>query len=214
MVSKLNIADKPYVIIEGFADGQSPIKEKIFKKKNGKRIVMYAGTLNRRYGIGNLIESFAYIKNDCYELWLCGSGDYDSDINAIAEKDKRIKHYGVLNNERVVELEGCADILINPRPTNEEYTKFSFPSKNLEYMSTGVPLLTTKLPGMPAEYDDYVFFIEDESPAGIADAILKVGRLSDDELFNFGQKAQSFIYGHKNYHMQGAKILELMSRVL
>ena len=29
-------------------------------------------------------------------------------------------------------------------------------------MVSGTPVLTTKLPGMPKEYDDYVYIIEDE----------------------------------------------------
>ena len=55
-----------------------------------------------------------------------------------------------------------------------EYTKNSFPSKNMEYMVSRTPIMTTKLPGMPEKYDPYVYFIEDESPDGIANVLRKV----------------------------------------
>jgi len=34
-------------------------------------------------------------------------------------------------------------------------------------MASGVPLLTTKLPGMPEEYNDYVYLFDDESVQGM-----------------------------------------------
>ena len=73
-------------------------------------------------------------------------------------------------NEEVVSAELEASLLINPRPTHEEFTKYSFPSKNMEYMASGTPVLTTKLPGMPADYYPYVFLVNDESAEGMAKA--------------------------------------------
>ena len=60
-----------------------------------------------------------------------------------------------------------ATLLINPRFSNEEYTKYSFPSKNMEYMASGTPILTTKLPGMPKEYYEYIYLFEEESIEGM-----------------------------------------------
>ena len=44
----------------------------------------------------------------------------------------------------------------------------------MEYMASGTPVLTTRLPGMPAEYYPYVEFIDEETPEGIARALKRV----------------------------------------
>ena len=99
---------------------------------------------------------------------------------------------------------------MNPRPTTEEFTKYSFPSKNMEYMVSGTPLLTTRLPGMPKEYYPYVFLIEDETIDGYAKALADALSRTEDELVNFGQKAKKFVLENKNYIIQTRRIIELI----
>ena len=38
---------------------------------------------------------------------------------------------------------------VNPRQNNEEFTKYSFPSKTMEYLASGVPVVAYKLDGIP-----------------------------------------------------------------
>ena len=95
--------------------------------------------------------------SDDIELWLFGSGDMEKDITDYCKSDQRIKYFGMVPREKVVKFEKKAKLLVNPRPTNNEFTKYSFPSKTIEYMASGTPLLTTRLPGIPSEYFDHVF---------------------------------------------------------
>lgn len=83
-----------------------------------------------------------------------------------------------------------ATLLVNSRFTIEEFTKYSFPSKNMEYMASGTPLLTTKLPGMPQEYYPYVFLFDEETIDGYADAISNALTHSESELFKLGVSAK------------------------
>ena len=53
----------------------------------------------------------------------------------------------------------------------------------MEYMASGTPLLTTKLPGMPEDYYPHVYFFEEESVQGYADALKKVLSLPADTLY-------------------------------
>lgn len=107
-----------------------------------------------------------------FRLKLFGSGPFVEKLKTkYTKKDSRIQYMGVAPNAEVVAAELDASLLVNPRPTHEEFTKYSFPSKNIEYMASGTPLLTTKLPGMPKEYYPYVFLIENESVEGYAKAL-------------------------------------------
>ena len=86
------------------------------------------------------------------ELWICGSGDAKDIIEDEAQKDSRIKYFGLVDSQTALKMQHQATILVNPRTSDGEYTKYSFPSKNMEYMVSGTPVLTTDLPGMPKEH--------------------------------------------------------------
>ena len=105
-----------------------------------------------------------------------------------------------------------ATLLVNPRPSNEKYVRYSFPSKTMEYMSTGTPVLMTKLPCLPEEYLPYLFFIRDETLQGIAQALRETLRLSDEALFQQGCAARRFVLEQRSNVMQAAKVLEMLER--
>ena len=80
----------------------------------------------------------------------------------------------------------------------------------MEYMSTGTPVLTTKLPGMPGEYHPHVYFIEEETAEGIAAALKQVFAHSEEELFRKGCAAREFVLEERNNVVQAAKILKML----
>ena len=189
---------KPYVILEGHADITMREKQPAMEKKSPVRTVFYAGGVSRQYGLADLTEGFLQADLPNTRLEIYGPGDYVKELQAIAQKDDRVFYGGMLLNTQIVEKEQEATLLVNPRPTHEEFVKYSFPSKTMEYMASGTPVLTTRLPGMPEEYFPYVDFIEEESAAGIAAALKKVLAASDEELFRKGTDARKFVLDGKN----------------
>ena len=88
--------------------------------------------------------------------------------------------------------------------------KYSFPSKTMEYMASGTPVLTTVLPGMPREYHPYVYLLEDETADGITEKLKAVLENSNETLFRKGTKARRFVLEQKNNVIQARKILEML----
>lgn len=168
---EVNPLSKPFLVMEGLVDSEIIYKENIATTKKAKRILLYAGGIYEKYGVKNLIEAFMGLKAEDTELHIYGSGDLEKEMPNYCTLDKRVLYFGVVSNSIVVKRLEDATILINPRPTTEEFTKFSFPSKNMEYMVSGTPLLTTVLPGMPKEYHEYVYLLEDESLEGFRNTI-------------------------------------------
>ena len=212
MAIKLGYLDRHYVVLEGQVDSleeREPLKQKYFSKK----IVMYAGIVQKLYGLQLLVEGFIKANLENYELHIFGNGDYAEEIDRISEIHKNVRHFPSQPNSTIVEKEKEAYLLVNPRPTSEEYTKYSFPSKNMEYMVSGTAVLTTALPGMPEEYKKYVYLIEDESVDGISNAFKKVAGLSDEEVLNKGRLAREFVLSKKNNKIQTEKIIELINRI-
>ncbi len=219
MNTVVNLSKKPYIVMEGLVDKDDCADRGFTSEFSGmaesgdeKRII-YAGGLFRQYGVGNLIEGFMKVKDTSLRLDLYGSGDMENEIENFAKQDSRIRFHGVVTNEEILEAERGAWLLINPRPTTEDFVKYSFPSKNMEYMLSGTPVLTTHLPGMPEEYLDYVFTIEDESADGIAGAIEKLLNTYPDEIKKRGEDARTFVRENKNQLIRGKEILELADRL-
>lgn len=210
MNALINIANKPYIIMEGVVDGKIDSSKTI--DKFSKKTVMYAGKLQKKYGLKHFLEAFQQITGD-YEAIVCGDGELKQYVENIAQKDTRVKYLGMIPNEKVMEYEEKSNVLINPRFTDEEYTKYSFPSKNMEYMASGTPILTTKLLGMPEEYYDYVYLIEDETVEGMKDTLKLILAKTEGELNNQGKRAQEFVLNKKNNVIQAKRIIKLLEKM-
>ncbi len=206
MADYLNLSDKDYIVIEGMVNIQKERKKQTTNKFSNKDYIMYAGGLNEKYGVLDLVKAFYDIKDNKIQLWLYGKGDIVEKIREFEKKDKRIKYKGIVDNEEIIIAEKGAKLLVNPRHTDEEYTKYSFPSKNMEYMLSGTPLVTTKLPAMPKEYYKYVYIIEDETINGMKKILKKLLSKSNEELKQKGLEARKFVIKEKNNYEQAKKI--------
>ncbi|MCK4982021.1 MAG: glycosyltransferase, partial [Victivallaceae bacterium] len=203
---------RPYIIMEGLVDSSDSTVEDI--PKSSKKIVLYAGSLFDVFGVKNLIEAFILLKDKNAELHLYGQGPMVKDISEYyCKQDNRIKFFGVVPSEEVVVAEHKATLLVNPRSNKYEYTKYSFPSKNMEYMVSGTPLLGMLLPGMNKEYADYMFLITDESTETLAKTLENILCMEPDALIQKGESAKNFVLTNKNNIQQAARILDLINKI-
>lgn len=210
MADRLDIRKKPFVVVEGICPSKLP--HEICIETGSDTILMYAGNLDQRYGMDKLIAAFRNLNLPNLKLWFCGTGDYVKEIEIAAQEDPRIIYWGYLAHEEIHLLQAQATLLVNPRPDEEEYTRYSFPSKTLDYMSSGRPVLCFKLEGIPKEYDDYLYYILENTVNGIEEAITRIKSKSKEELDNFGANAKSFVLDNKNGRIQAEKILSLLNK--
>lgn len=209
MAEKLNTPSEKYVVIEGIANAEP--KETSFDSEVVKTF-LYTGTLAKRYGIMNLVTAFSRIEDNAASLWICGEGDSRNAIIAAAQSDDRIKYFGQVDRNTALELQSKATFLVNPRTSEGDYTKYSFPSKILEYMSTGKPVIMYKLDGIPSEYDGLYI-----SPRGLGIDLLSACMrdalaMSHEDLRQLGAAAKAFVLLNKNPEVQAKKILKLISK--
>ncbi|NLV90534.1 MAG: glycosyltransferase family 4 protein [Tenericutes bacterium] len=202
----INTRNKPFIVIEGFADIKNCNIENNIRYK--EKICLYAGGLYEKYGIKTLTSAFQKIDDKEYKLHFYGNGDMVDYIKCL--KSENIKYMGVLKNNEMIKKETQATLLINPRFSDNDYTKYSFPSKNIEYMSTGTPVLTTKLLGMPEEYYNFVYFFDLETVEGFKNTLNKVLSLSAKELHKKGKLSQNFVLKKKNNYKQGYNLKKFL----
>lgn len=204
----VNPKGKPYIVMEALCDADTA--QDGAADKSYPRVAMYAGGLEEKYGLKMLVEAFKCLDLENVELHIYGSGSYVDELIDETKSDTRIKYWGIRPNAEILEAEKKATLLVNPRFTTESFTKYSFPSKNMEYMASGTPLLTTKLPGMPKEYDEYVFLFDEETIKGYAHVLNMVLSMPEEALVRKGLVARDFVLREKNHVVQARKIIKLI----
>lgn len=211
----LNIGQRPYVVVEGVVNTEknNNEEENEYIQNTNNKTVVYTGTLNKKFGVVNLVEAFhnTSIKNTY--LKICGKGDSEEIIKSYASKDERIIFLGQLSNSAAVKLQKSATVLVNPRQNNEEFTKYSFPSKNMEYLLTGRPVIAYKLDGIPDEYDNYFYYIEDNSIDSFTRKIEEVLLIDEEKRACFGDKAKLYVLNEKNNISASKKIIDMIQRI-
>lgn len=202
--------DKPYCVMEGISSPETSGAQNVVADK---KTILYTGTLHEKFGVMNLVRAFRTIDSENYELVICGVGDSEEAIKAAAKEDSRIHFLGKLPREQVLEWQSRATVLVNPRQNNEEFTKYSFPSKTMEYLSSGVPLVAYKLDGIPDEYDPFIHYVKDDSIECLADTLKSVCTLSDSDRAAIGQTGREFVLKEKNSKAQTKKIVDLIESI-
>lgn len=207
----MNFIKKPvkHIVMEGVVDISSMDIHNI-DTTNHKEVILYAGSLRKIFGIINLIEAFRLIQDQDIELWLCGSGDAKEEIEELIKGDPRIKFFGLVDSRTSLELQHLATILVNPRTSNGEYTKYSFPSKTIEYLLAGKSTIIYHLPSIPKEYYDYVYTPKNESVEAMASCISNVLHLNKKERKLRAEAGRRFIMEKKNAYVQMKRIINLI----
>jgi len=210
MAEAIGVGNRPWIVVEGIVNPDDIPNRKEVIKDSDKKAILYTGTLNKAYGILELLEAFELIKNSNIQLWICGAGEAEHEVKTIEARDSRVKYFGQVTRDEAVKLQYKASILINPRSGKGEFTKYSFPSKIMEYMLSGTPAIVRKLPGMPEEYMNYLFVVNGESTSDLAIKIREVCEMSKEDLQIFGSNARDFVISQKNHKTQANKILEMV----
>ncbi|MFG0499006.1 glycosyltransferase [Pseudomonas sp. YQ_13] len=198
---------KPYMVLEGISSSSSgPVT---VAGSGRKQMIFYAGGVNRSYGIVELVEGFLRSGID-YELVLCGRGDLEGYLTDVCARHASVKYLGFVSPERVAQLQGAASLLLLTRNPAERYTRYSFPSKLIEYMSAGIPVLTTRLAGIPDEYFDYINVIEEFSIDAVARALVDFSAADKQNLYDKAARGKVWVLETKSSRAVGKQLVEFM----
>jgi len=208
----VDVTQKPYTVVEGIYNNHTP---PLPEKTTDKKVIFYSGQLNPAYGMENLIDAFIaiYEHNRNYEFWVCGGGRLAQRISALAKECPGIKYFGYVGPEKVRQLQAQASVLVNPRQNIGGLTKFSFPSKTMEYLASGRPVVGYKLDGIPDEYDQYIQYVPDNSIGALYDKLIEVCEMSSEVTRAMGEKSRTFILEKKNPRSQCTRIVDVIKQL-
>lgn len=198
------------LVMEGFAD--TSLAEMSARPEASEFRIAYAGGLSEEYGVRNLVLAFKQIDKPDLRLDLYGRGPLVDWVERQSQADPRIRYHGAVAHGHLMYELRAARVLINPRPPGQSFLQYSFPSKLLEYMTLGVPVIATRIPGIPEEYFSYVETVDDGTVEALSSAITAV--LEDEtSAVRRASRAQAFVLEKKSERAQGVRIFEFLARL-
>ncbi len=197
--------EKPSIVAEGIADGIVEVGDVGF---NPVKTILYSGKLEENFGIMWLLDAFKKLERDDVRLVICGKGEKTEEV-AEAADGKRIVYKGQVSAEESSRLMQEADVLINPRVMRLEYTKYSFPSKNMEYLIKGKAVIAYMFEGTPEIYRNFFYVPEDDSKAALIQTINNALDSTEEERTVRKQAAAEYINGNLRADIICSRITEM-----
>ena len=195
------------IVVEGVHLGEcmAPVH-----KTDVKKSLLYTGALATHSCMNDLVDAFMLTKNPDFQLIICGGGTLKDYVEEKSQEDSRIVYKGMVPRDEAIRLQKEATAVINPRKPTVSLTKYSFPSKTMEYLASGTPMIGYRLQGIPDEYYDYLFTVENLDNESLANTIDEVLSAPDNVLYEKSLQAIEFIEKYKNSEYQVKRILDFL----
>lgn len=172
----------------------------VFKdKKNIRKKIVYTGTLISYDGIQELLEAVTILPKNKYELYIYGRGPLLDLVKEYQSRYENIFYCGYLENNKIKKVLNQADILMNIRTSNSYTDIFGFPSKLIEYLLSGTPVISTNFKTLPEEISGFLYITENETSKSIANEILKLEKLDFSIIEKNSKLAYDFIFNNYTY---------------
>lgn len=194
MAEYLQLPKDRYMVCEGIANIdllELPIPE-IDWEQEGKRLI-YAGNLDAKYRIENLVKAFGMVDDPNMHLEIYGKGSGEDKVKAACSETRNAQYCGYKTNSEIIALMRKSTFVVNPRPVDLECAEYSCPSKTLEAMACGVVFASSNLPGIPQEYWDYIVCLDCSSVTRLAEELIKLARMNHADLRVMRERARCFI---------------------
>jgi len=148
-----------------------PKNEILRRQKHNKMRFMYSGSLGKWGGISVLLDALRHIDSDEFEVLVSGPGMTKENLRRV-NGDSRVVFLGMLGERQLAEAYASIDVFLNPRPTRISGSENNFPSKLLDYLGWGKPIISTWTDGLAPEYRHVLNLVEDD-PRSIAAEMIR-----------------------------------------
>ena len=180
-----------------------------------ERIVVYSGKYNEKYG--GLDVLFDILKNvkipDC-KFCLTGK-DAKGMLMKYLRKEKRAQYLGFLSDAALHDIQQKASVFINPRPPEISDNKMAFPSKLLNYISYGKPIVSTWTEGLAPEYKELLWCADSEENyveqcAFLIDHALNAPKAERKLIYN---KQKAWVESGHTWNMQCERLVNWLKQI-
>jgi glycosyltransferase involved in cell wall biosynthesis len=135
------------------------------------------------------------VKDTTLEFWFSGRGTLEEKLKRQAASDTRIRFFGFVTEQQYSEMLQRAALLVNPRPSRLLENRYNFPSKLMEYLAAGRPIISTATSDVAEHYGSDVIVLEDETPQGLAHCIERSIAVPARERADVGARGRAAVEG-------------------
>lgn len=169
---------------------------------------LYMGNVDHERGVLNLVDAFDSMLrgNDVEDVELVVVGPDNCGFEGYHQNKMGVRYLGKLPFTEALEQYRDADFLINPHPTDLKIAGYHFPSKVLEYMATGIPVVSTDYGGVARYFSDSVIIAKEGTVACLKKALISASRMTDSERNSMAERAKAKIVNEYNWNVMGEKI--------
>lgn len=114
--------------------------------------LVFAGTMNRDNGVNLILDFLAATPTGDFTIDFYGEGDLLGLLQRRQVKDPRVCYQGLVSDVELDKRLAAADYLLCLRDPDSLVCEYSFPSKLIKFMGSGVPVIANAFPGLDAGY--------------------------------------------------------------
>jgi len=179
LVERGNPADKISLILN--TANESIFKfnmHRNFTKINEGVKILYYGTIAERQGLHNAVKAMHHLIKDIPNSTLDIYGIYEmsyrkklESLNTELNLENNVILHGSIIREQIPDIINEHDIGIVPHPCTE-YLNLSLPTKAFEYVTSGLPVVSTRIESLfKTLNDDCITYVENGNPKDLSEAI-------------------------------------------
>lgn len=201
--------DTPYCVVEAGCNPNDYAAQQEEGLPEGVKTIVFSGTLNELSGVELLLDAMRLVKEPGIVLNIYGDGPLKQYVVEKSKNSSNVNYLGRIANDQMMKIQSKASLLVCPRKSDEFTTKYTFPSKVLEYICAGVPVLANRLAGIPAEYEGYISYAHSESPEDWSRMLEQI--LSDDNYEKYKHKAllaRERVFNTKSWKAQTQRVVD------
>lgn len=147
--------------------------------RSNKLRISFLGTLGHQFDFETLIKGIEILHSrniEDFEIILCGTGDKENILTEYSQKMPGLYLPGYISAAKIKALLETSDVGLCPYIINQAFLS-SIPGKAIEYMSSGLPLLTTLRNGQLGKLSDengFGYHYENGNPESFAEIVISL----------------------------------------
>lgn len=203
-------------IVRGFPSVGYPneLPDAIFTQSES--VVMFAGTFDKTRGIDNFLSIIPRVENDKVRFWISGTGR-DQELERIQKEvkrldDDRVEFFGTLSWEQYRRRIVSADVFVNFQDPQANISKYTFPSKLLDFLSAGGLIVSTDMSDLSDIFSEEIIITED-TEIEMAEAVMSAVEITRDGGYS-KERQKDWIRRNCTHDITGDRIDQILTTAI
>lgn len=142
------------------------------------KVITYMGSFFYFSGLPQVIQRFSQLisSGQAVKLLLVGGGEQDAELRKLVidlNLSEQVIFTGFVSYDELPKYLALSSVAINPLEISR-VASIAFPNKVLQYLATGLPVVSTRLEGLASAIDGLGALVWEDSPALVLEKALEI----------------------------------------